>query len=194
DRTDQLVNGYVTARKAHFRVLLRQYGAMVVFKVIVTLSLLALGGVLVMNEQMNLGQFVAAEIVILLLMGAVEKIILRIETVYDVLTALEKVGAVTDLPLEREEGLRTLGRDASKGLDVKLTGVAFRSHFHGRPVLEGSDLRLAPGEKVCLRGPNGAGKTTLLRILGGAITAHEGAVQLDGHPMNSLNLGIVRSV
>ncbi len=194
DRTDQLVNGYVTARKAHFRVLLRQYGAMVVFKVIVTLSLLALGGVLVMNEQMNLGQFVAAEIVILLLMGAVEKIILRIETVYDVLTALEKVGAVTDLPLEREEGLRTLGRDASKGLDVKLTGVAFRSHFHGRPVLEGIDLHLAPGEKVCLRGPNGAGKTTLLRILGGAITAHEGTVQLDGHPMNSLNLDIVRSV
>lgn len=194
DRTDQLVNGYVTARKAHFRVLLRQYGAMVVFKVIVTLSLLALGGVLVMNEQMNLGQFVAAEIVILLLMGAVEKIILRIETVYDVLTALEKVGAVTDLPLEREEGLRTLGRDASKGLEVKLTGVAFRSHFHGRPVLEGIDLHLAPGEKVCLRGPNGAGKTTLLRILGGAITAHEGTVQLDGHPMNSLDLDIVRSV
>jgi len=194
ERTDQLVNGYVTARKAHFRVLLGQYGAMVVFKVIVTLSLLALGGVLVMNEQMNLGQFVAAEIVILLLMGAVEKIILRIETVYDVLTALDKVGSVTDLPLEREEGLRTLDREASKGLDVKLTGVAFRSHFHGRPVLEGIDLHLMPGEKVCLCGPNGAGKTTLLRILGGAITAHEGTVQLDGHPMNSLNLDIVRSV
>ncbi|MCB9163532.1 MAG: ATP-binding cassette domain-containing protein [Flavobacteriales bacterium] len=194
ERTDQLVNGYVTARKAHFRVLLGQYGAMVVFKVIVTLSLLALGGVLVMNEQMNLGQFVAAEIVILLLMGAVEKIILRIETVYDVLTALDKVGSVTDLPLEREEGLRTLDREASKGLDVKLTGVAFRSHFHGRPVLEGIDLHLMPGEKVCLCGPNGVGKTTLLRILGGAITAHEGTVQLDGHPMNSLNLDIVRSV
>lgn len=194
ERTDQLVNGYVTARKAHFRVLLGQYGAMVVFKVIVTLSLLALGGVLVMNEQMNLGQFVAAEIVILLLMGAVEKIILRIETVYDVLTALDKVGSVTDLPLEREDGLRTLDREASKGLDVKLTGVAFRSHFHGRPVLEGIDLHLMPGEKVCLCGPNGAGKTTLLRILGGAITAHEGTVQLDGHPMNSLNLDIVRSV
>lgn len=194
DRTDQLVNGYVTARKAHFRVLLGQYGAMVVFKVVVTLSLLALGGVLVMNEQMNLGQFVAAEIVILLLMGAVEKIILRIETVYDVLTALDKVGSVTDLPLEREEGLRTIDRNASKGLDVRLTGVAFRSHFHGRPVLEGIDLHLEPGEKVCLSGPNGAGKTTLLRILGGAITAHEGTVQLDGHPMNSLDLGMVRSV
>ena len=194
ERTDQLVNGYVSARKAHFRVLLGQYGAMVVFKVIVTLSLLALGGLLVMNEQMNIGQFVAAEIVILLLMGAVEKIILRIETVYDVLTALDKVGSVTDLPLEREEGLRTIDRDGSRGMDVRLNGVAFRSHFHGRPVLEGIDLHLGPGEKVCLYGPNGAGKTTLLRILGGAITAHEGTVQLDGHPLNSLDLDIVRSV
>lgn len=194
DRADQLVNGYVTARKAHFRVLLGQYSAMVVFKVIVTLSLLALGGLLVMNEQMNIGQFVAAEIVILLLMNAVEKIILRIETVYDVLTALDKVGSVTDLPLEREEGLRTIDRDGSKGLDVRLNGVAFHSHFHGRPVLEGIDLHLSPGQKVCLCGPNGAGKTTLLRILGGAISAHEGTVQLDGHPINSLDLDVVRSV
>lgn len=194
DRTDKLVDGYVTARKAHFKVLLGQYSAMVVFKVIVTLSLLALGGMLVMNEQMNIGQFVAAEIVILLLMNAVEKIILRIETVYDVLTALEKVGSVTDLPLEREEGLETIDRDGSKGMDVRINGLTFRSHFHGRPVLEGIDLHLEPGEKVCLRGPNGAGKTTLLRILGGAITAHEGTVQLDGHPMNSLDPDIVRSV
>lgn len=194
ERTDKLVDGYVTARKAHFRVLLGQYGAMVAFKVVVTLSLLALGGMLVMNEQMNIGQFVAAEIVILLLMNAVEKIILRIETVYDVLTALEKVGSVTDLPLEREEGLKTLDRDPSRGLEVRITGLGFRSHFHGRPVLQGVDLHLAPGEKVCLCGPNGAGKTTLLRILGGAMAPHQGTVQLDGHPMNSLDLDVVRSV
>lgn len=194
DRTDRLVNGYVTARKAHFKVLLGQYSAMVVFKVIVTLSLLALGGMLVMNEQMNIGQFVAAEIVILLLMNAVERIILRIETVYDVLTALEKVGGVTDLPMDREEGLNTVDRDPAKGMDVRVNDLGFHSHFHRRPVLAGIHLHLKPGEKVCLSGPNGAGKTTLLRILGGAISPHEGTVQLDGHPMNSLDLDAVRSV
>ncbi|MBL7952523.1 MAG: ATP-binding cassette domain-containing protein [Flavobacteriales bacterium] len=193
-RTDELVNGYVTARKAHFRVLLGQYTAMVGFKVVVTLSLLALGGMLVMKEQMNIGQFVAAEIVILLLMNAVEKIILRIETVYDVLTAMEKVGGVTDLPLERAEGLSTVSRDPAQGLDVRINKLGYRSHFHGRPVLENIDLHLKPGEKVCLSGPNGSGKTTLLRILGGAVTPHEGTVQLDGHPMNSLDLDAARSV
>lgn len=64
---------YVEVRKAHFKVLLGQYSAMVGFKAVLTLSPSALGGVLVMNEQMNLGQFVAAEIRHLLLINAVEE-------------------------------------------------------------------------------------------------------------------------
>lgn len=194
DRTDLLVDGYVSARRSHFRILLSQYTAMVVFKVVVTLSLLSLGGLLVMGEQMNIGQFVAAEIVILLLMGAVEKIIISIESVYDVLTALEKIGFVTDLPLERTTGMRVLDSDPSKGLDVQLTDVGFHSHFNKQPVLEGIHLHLAPGEKVCLCGANGSGKTTLLRILGGAMPPHAGNLQFDGHPVNSLNLDQVRSI
>ncbi|HEY0978298.1 MAG TPA: ATP-binding cassette domain-containing protein [Flavobacteriales bacterium] len=194
ERTDSLVNGYITARKAHFRVLLGQFSAMVVFKVVVTLALLALGGALVINEQMNLGQFVAAEIVILLLMAAVEKIILRIETVYDVLTALEKIGSVTDLPLEHTDGLKVLSADPSKGLEVRISGLCFRSDWTSHFVLKDVDLHLRPGEKVCLSGANGSGKTTLLRILGGALQPTEGNVQLDGHPMNSLALDDVRSI
>ncbi|MBK9287593.1 MAG: ATP-binding cassette domain-containing protein [Flavobacteriales bacterium] len=193
-RTDQLVDGYVTARRSHFRILLGQYTAMVVFKVIVTLSLLALGGMLVMREQMNMGQFVAAEIVILLLMNAVEKIILSIESVYDVLGALDKIGFVTDLPLERTEGLSVLMTDPEKGLDVRLTNVGFRSHWIKKHVLEAITLHLAPGEKVCLSGLNGSGKTTLLRILAGALDAHEGNIQFDGHPLNSLDLEQARSI
>ena len=99
--TDRLVGKYIAARKDHFKVLMGQYSAMVVFKVVVTFGLLALGGLLVMNEQMNIGQFVAAEIVILLVINAVEKMIMSIESVYYVLTALEQIGNVTDLPLDK---------------------------------------------------------------------------------------------
>ncbi len=195
ERTDRLVNGYVQARKAHFNVLLWQTSAMVVFKVIVTLSLLALGGTLVMTERMNIGQFVAAEIVILLVISAVEKLIFSIEHVYDVLTALEKIGGVTDLELDRSEGLKNL-RPAgeSGGMDVKLMNVGFRSYWNNEPVLSGIDLELKAGEKVCIRGLNGSGKTTLLRIIGGALEPVEGSLLLDGHPVTSLDLDLVRSV
>lgn len=194
DRTDMLVNGYVNARRDHFRVLLGQYSALVVFKVIITLSLLALGGLLVINEQMNLGQFVAAEIVILLLINAVEKIILSISSVYDVLTALEKIGQVTDIEIERVGGMTPLSTESTTGLDVKAVNLGFRSNWNDRPVLENINLHLTPGEKVCLSGLNGSGKTTLLRILGGGIAPSEGSLMLDDHPVNGLDLEHVRSL
>lgn len=194
ERTDALVTKYVEARKAHFKVLLGQYSAMVGFKVVLTLSLLALGGVLVMNEQMNLGQFVAAEIVILLLINAVEKIIFSIANVYDVVTALEKIGQVTDIDLERSGGLEVLAATPDKGLEVRVKDLGFHSLWNGHEALQGLNLHLAAGEKVCLSGTSGSGKTTLLRILSGSVAASSGSVTLDGHPMTSLNLEHMRSL
>ncbi len=195
DRTDRLVNGYVLARKAHFKVILWQSTALVVFKVLVTLGLLAIGGTLVMTERMNIGQFVAAEIVILLVIGAVEKMVLCIEHVYDVLTALEKLGSVTDLPLERTDGMQMLRPPGEPGgMSVALRGVGLRSYWNQAPVLAGIDLELAPGEKVCIQGGNGSGKTSLLRIIGGTLEPTEGSLLLDGHPVTAIDLDLVRSV
>jgi ABC-type bacteriocin/lantibiotic exporter with double-glycine peptidase domain len=194
ERTDALVSSYVKARQAHFKVLVGQYSALVLFKVVITLGLLALGGLLVINEGMNLGQFVAAEIVILLLINAVEKIILAISSVFDVLTALEKIGQVTDLELERTGGLSVLSTDGSKGLEVRTEALGFQSKWNERPVLDAIDLQLKAGEKVCLSGTNGSGKTTLLRLLGGGMAPTEGSVMFDGHPATSLDLEHLRSM
>lgn len=192
--TDRLVDKYIGARKAHFRVLMGQYSAMVVFKVVVTFGLLALGGLLVMNEQMNIGQFVAAEIVILLVINAVEKMIMSIESVYDVLTAVEKIANVTDLPLEKPDGILIPATCAdSAGLRVEYRKVGFRSHWSGSYVLREIDLKVEPGEKLCIAGPPGAGKTTLLQMVCGLIAPTEGSVLVDGNALPSLQLDRVRS-
>lgn len=52
----------------------------------------------------------------------------------------------------------------------------------GRPVLDGVDLEVAPGELLGLIGPNGAGKTTLLRAVQGLIPARAGRVLVNGEP------------
>jgi ABC-type bacteriocin/lantibiotic exporter with double-glycine peptidase domain len=104
-RLDYHVNNYTEARESHFKVLVQPYALLVVFKVVVATGLLAIGGILVMEQQMNIGQFIAAEIIILLVMGAVEKLIISLEHIYDVLTALEKIGQVTDMALEQETGI-----------------------------------------------------------------------------------------
>jgi len=89
--SDRHVMSYLQARESHFKVLVQQYSLMIFFKVIVALGLLAIGGVLVMEQLMNIGQFVAAEIIIITVINSVEKLILSLETIYDVLTSLEKI-------------------------------------------------------------------------------------------------------
>ncbi len=195
DRTDQITTKYLDARNAHFKVLLQQYGAMVVFKVVITVSLLILGGLLVMGEQMNLGQFVAAEIIILLVMAAVEKLTISIEAIYDVLTALEKIGNVTDLPLEKGGQVHIPAMsDGPSGMEVGFHGVAFRSPWTGEDVLRGIELTIPAGQKLCLSGPNGSGKTTLLQMIGGLVHPAAGTVALDGQPLGSLDLDHARSM
>lgn len=100
DRIDDLVAKYVSHRNDHFRVLKRFFYSAIAFRTLITGGLLILGTSLVINREMTLGQFVAAELVIILISGSVEKLISGIDTVFDMLTAVEKIANVTDLPLE----------------------------------------------------------------------------------------------
>ncbi|MVM36696.1 ABC transporter ATP-binding protein [Spirosoma sp. HMF3257] len=102
DRMDELVANYIAHRSAHFRVLKRFFYSAVAFKTLVTGGLLILGTMLVVGREMSLGQFVAAELVIVLITSSVEKLISGIDTVFDLLTAVEKIATVTDLPLETD--------------------------------------------------------------------------------------------
>ena len=101
-KNNNLVADYLTNREKHFNVIKSQFTQLIIFKMIITASLLSMGGFLVLSQQMNIGQFVAAEIIILMVINSVEKIIVGLETFYDVLTSIEKIGQVTDLELEEE--------------------------------------------------------------------------------------------
>ncbi len=103
NKLDESTSSYLSSRESHFKILWKQYIWMIAIKSIIVASLLGLGGYLVISQQINLGQFVAAEVLILLLIGAVEKIIQSLETFYDVCTSLEKLEQIKDLPLTFEE-------------------------------------------------------------------------------------------
>jgi ABC-type bacteriocin/lantibiotic exporter with double-glycine peptidase domain len=193
ERTDQNAGNYLKARESHFRILVQQYSLMIVFKVIVALGLLAIGGVLVMNAQMNIGQFVAAEIIILLVMSSVEKMILSLETIYDVMTGLEKVGQVTDLDLEQNEGFDCLVTGYENGMAVNLDQVRFSFPGGNKDILKDIDLSLGSGEKLLITGPNGSGKSTLMMILAGLYDVQKGQISYNGLPKGNLDMGALRS-
>ena len=190
NKNDNLVNDYLKARESHFRILVIQFIQMIGFKVIVTAGLLLIGGLLVLNQEMNIGQFVAAEIIILLVISSVEKLILRLESFYDVLTSLEKMGQVVDKELENQEGdMPNFGDDFSIELDNVSYGVPNRE-LH---ILKKISLKINPKTKLLIRGESGSGKSSLLRLIAGVLEPTKGRVFVNDYLLNNINLNHYRA-
>ena len=194
NRVNTHVGDYLTARESHFKTLLKQYWLMVGFKVIVASGLLILGGILVMDQSMNIGQFVAAEIIILLVMTSVEKLILSLETIYDILTGIEKIGQVTDMPLERENGVDAAETIKSEGMEVTLENVDFAFLGRKNKTLNKLSLQLNAGDKVLVTGENVSGKSTMLQILAGLYEVQEGGITYNQLPLDNIEMESLRSI
>lgn len=185
DKTNELVKKYLQSRKKHFKVLILQYANIVGFKTIVTAGLLILGSILLINRQINLGQFVASEIIIILVISSVEKLVLSAETVYDVLTAMEKLGKITDLPLERHEGIDFAEEDLKMPMTLKVKDMSFA--FPGDPQLSLSNLTFeaSPGESICISGTNGSGKSLTLSMVSGLYENYTGLISYNAIPIKN---------
>jgi ABC-type bacteriocin/lantibiotic exporter with double-glycine peptidase domain len=191
-KMDYLVNNYLKYRKKHYKVLLNLYGNAVFFKAFITGLLLILGTSLVIDRQISLGQFVASEIIIVLVVNSVEKLISGTETVFDLLTAIEKMGHVTDLPLERQSGLQVNFHEENHGLDIKIQNLCYRYADGNKNVLKNLNLDIKANESICITGTNGSGKETLLKVLSAIFTDFEGSISYNGLSIRDLNLNSIR--
>lgn len=189
-KNDDLVDGYLKARESHFKILVIQFIQMISFKVIVTASLLLIGGALVLNQEMNIGQFVAAEIIILLVIASVEKLILGLESFYDVLTSLEKIGQILDKDIENQEGEKPIFKDH---LTVELDKVSFGVPNKETSIINSVSLKIAPENRILILGESGSGKSTLLRLIAGVIEPTSGHIYVNNLSISSLNLNHYRA-
>lgn len=187
-KADENVLHYVKARKKHFSILLVQYRVLISLKIIVTAAMLIVGSVLLLNQQINIGQFVAAEIVIIIVITSVEKLIINLDSVYSVMTSLEKIHKLLDKP-EEQDGRFHL--DHSNGIRIDLKEVSFHYPDQGA-VIENVSAQIQAGEKVCIKGKNGSGKSTLLRLLTGAYPTFTGGLLINDIPINNYNLVSLR--
>ena len=190
NKNDDLVNEYLKARESHFKILMLQFIQMISFKVIVTASLLLIGGALVLNQEMNIGQFVAAEIIILLVIASVEKLILGLESFYDALTSLEKIGQIVDKDLESQEGEKP---QFSKSIQIELDHVSYEVDNRDQHILNDISLKINSKSRILINGESGSGKSTLLRLISGVIEATSGHIYVNDMSINSINLNFYRS-
>jgi ABC-type bacteriocin/lantibiotic exporter with double-glycine peptidase domain len=187
-KTDERVTGYLNSRESHFQVMKTQYFLLLTFKILVALGLLLIGGLLVLNQKMNIGQFVAAEIIILLVIDSAEKLILNLENIFDTLTSLEKIGEVFDMELDNHNQSTLANENIQGAIKVELNSVEFTYPGRNENVLRGINFEFKPNYNYCISGNNGSGKSTLIHLISGLYQPQKGTVCLNGLPLGNYNI------
>ncbi|MDN3669763.1 ATP-binding cassette domain-containing protein [Echinicola jeungdonensis] len=182
-KADDITLDYLKHRESHFKVLLLQFKSFVSFKVLIAAGLLILGGILVYQQQLNIGQFVAAEIVIILIINSVEKLLRVLDSIYDVLTAFDKIGFVTDMNLDQNGGKKTVTPEQAS--TIALTKVNFSYPDNKGKVLKDLTLSIPSQSRVIFRGKSGGGKSTLLQVIAGILPVSSGDILLNGVPYHN---------
>jgi ATP-binding cassette, subfamily B, bacterial len=121
--TDDLTTKYLQSRTEHFKVILVQSWSFIWFKLIITAAMLILGTYLLVNQLINIGQFIAADIVIIAILASIEKIITNLDSVYDSLVSAEKIDKLPSLVSEIYGDLKYEYKQ--EGITVNLKDVQF---------------------------------------------------------------------
>ncbi|TRX58231.1 ATP-binding cassette domain-containing protein [Fulvivirga sp. M361] len=191
-KTDYNVNNYLKNRKVHFGVLISQYSFILLFKALVTGGLLIIGTILVIQREITLGQFVASEVIIILTLSSVEKIIMYMDVIYDMLTAVDKISHVTDLPLEKSGGMDMPKAMLYRGFGIQMKDLKYKFPDKSQQALKGIDLTIEGGEHICIAGGGGSGKTVLMNTIAGLNTNYQGIITMDGFSLRDLDLTNLR--
>jgi ABC-type bacteriocin/lantibiotic exporter with double-glycine peptidase domain len=188
-RSDELTTRYVESRKKHFRILLRQIAGSFALQVLASALLLGLGGWLVIQRQLTLGQLVASELVVTTVVAGFAKFGKYLETYYDLIAAADKLGYLFDLPLERSTG--EIPPQPSRPSTVSLKGISFK-HPSGIKSLSDVNLEIKAGSRIAILGDNGSGKSTLVSLLFGLRKPEGGLIEIDGMDLREVAIENLR--
>ena len=181
EETDQKLLSYVEQRTAHYKVLRFQYNTLIFFKVLITLFMLLLGTYLLINQKLNIGAFVATEIVILMIMSAVEKLVKSLEKYYDIVTSFTKLHKVLDLP-EEEQGSLPISQEAGHLLEAKEISFGYDLD---KPIINNLSVVFPQNKISLISGKQGSGKTLLFNLLAGFYQPDLGKIIINHHPIEN---------
>lgn len=189
NKTDSLVCDYLDARDKHFSIILLQSWAFLAFKLIITFILLALGVYLVINQDISIGQFVASEIVILMVLNSVEKIVLNLENVYDMLTAIEKITKIFEY--NEEISIGDINK-TDKINTIEIRNLTFSYTTNGKTIFEDLNFKIDAKSKICIMGTQGSGKSTLLNLLLGFFKEYNKNILINEMPLTVYDIAEYR--
>jgi ABC-type bacteriocin/lantibiotic exporter with double-glycine peptidase domain len=190
NRVDGITTEYVEAHKKHFAVLARQLIGSAIFRAVASAGILGLGGILVIEQSLSIGQLVAAELVILSVLNSLEKLITQFDMFYDLLTAVDKLSHITDKPLED-----THGEPFERGYGpatLRFHNVHF-SYPDGTTALHDTSFEIPARMNTSIIGVSGSGKTTITNLLARLYEAESGSTLLNGQELRHIRIDDARA-
>lgn len=175
-RASHLIDDYLEARRLHFSILLRQIIASLLLQAVASTVLLGLGGWLVISGELTLGQLIAAELIVTAVLSSFAKLGKHMESFYDLVASVEKIGYVLDLPLEETSGMLTLS--SGEPMAVSLSGVQHAA-VGGLPALESQTREIASGARMAILAPPGSQGELLMNLLAGRLRPATGRLLFD---------------
>lgn len=187
DRADRMIHGYLEARRKHFRIIMRQVIFALALQAIASTVLLGLGGWLVVAGELTLGQLVAAELIVTVIVGSFAKFGKHMESFYDLLASVDKLGVLFDLPTEQPDGIMAM--DTSQPHEVEINRWQISAKNSGQPSIDAS---IARGSRTLVLGAGGSGKSRLCSILAGLAQPTTGKITIDGVEPRQLRPDVLR--
>lgn len=175
-QTDRRIVDWLARRARHFDIILRQTIGFATIQALASGGLLGLGGYLVWDGQLSLGQLVASELIITGVMGQLAKFGKHLESFYDLNASVDKLGLLLDLETEPTSG--ELLEEGPGGIAVELQALALQDRR--------CSISIEPGTRVALVGMPHRARQELFDTIYGTRMPGRGNVLLDGASVTSL--------
>ena len=161
NKTEQLISHYLHNRHQHFNLLLKQNILAVIAYACAGTLMMAFGGLLVMRGEINLGQFVAAEFIIFGVLSAFISFVKKLETYYDMMAAVDKIGGIEDL---QKENFKTHLITLTHPINLTFNNVSY-AYIPSRPVINNLSFSIQNGQSVAFYGADSSGKSTICDLI-----------------------------
>jgi len=155
--------------------------------------LLFYGSYLVMQGEMTVGQVMAFNILIMMIMGPVQKILGMWSEIQETIISVERLNDVYDIKAEEKLNSETmLHLPVIKG-DVKFDKVSFAYNRAGGYVLKNVSFEAHAGQKIAIVGRSGSGKSTVTNLLLRFFDSSSGTITIDGFNIQHVSIASLRS-
>ena len=178
DKFDSANLSYRDSKADFYRAMGRFNAVMEFFMCILSAIVIAVGGALIMSDQLNIIDLITFSLYVSTFVNPVRKLSTTVELIANGTASLHRYVQLmrTDATLKDASDAREL-KDVKGKIDIDHVGFAYEGDHE---VLQDVSLHIVPGETIAFVGSSGGGKTTLSQLIPRFYDVTEGNICIDG--------------